>query len=202
MKNISIIILAAGASSRMGKIKQLLPWKNGTLLSNALDTARASRARSIILVTGANAVQIVKNINQEGVDVVNNERWTSGMGSSIVCGMQYIKTNIPNCNGILLMVADQPMIDITYLNELIEVFGKNQAGIIATKYNSGPGVPAVFDNKYFDELVCLNKDYGARDIISANLSTTICLDPAGKQKDIDTMEEYELLIQQYSKDKK
>ena len=121
-KNIHIIILAAGASTRMGKIKQLLPWKNGTLLSNALNTARASNAGSVTVVTGANSAQILKQIDQDGINVLINEHWTTGMGSSIVSGMHYLRKNTPDCRAVLLMLSDQPLIDASYLNELMRIY--------------------------------------------------------------------------------
>lgn len=193
--NISILILAARASTRMGKIKQLLPWRKGTLLSNALDTARASTANSVIVVTGANATEIVNHLDQDGVVILKNSDWPSGMGSSIGCGIRYIKDNIPECSAVLLMLADQPLIDASYLDELIGTY-KHRGGIVATSYNSGPGVPAIFDRGHFDELQKLNKEYGAKQVLAAHWSATITLDPQGKQKDIDTIEEYNQLIEQ------
>lgn len=197
--NISILVLAAGASSRMGKIKQLMPWKNGTLLSNALDAARDSNASSVTLVTGAYSDQITKRIDGQNIKVLINEEWTTGMGSSIACGMHYLMTSLPACEAVLLMLADQPLIDATYLNELMSAYDKSPYRIIATKYTSGPGVPAIFDNRHFDDLLRLNEAYGARDIITTHKATTITVDPAGKQKDIDTLAEYKQLLEQHSK---
>ncbi|MBT8184547.1 MAG: nucleotidyltransferase family protein [Eudoraea sp.] len=198
-KHIDIVVLAAGASTRMGKTKQLLPWGKGNLLSNALDAAKTSGARSVNLVTGANAAHILKAIDLEGINVLNNDKWANGMGSSIVCGISYLKARIPECDAALLMLADQPLIDTAYLDRLIKSYEGREGGIIATRYNSGPGVPAIFDKKYFDDLLGLNKTYGARDIISTYESAVFTLDPEGKEIDIDTFEEYEELVEQHSK---
>lgn len=196
---IDIIILAAGAASRMGKIKQLLPWNKGTLLSNALESALATKARSVIVVTGANATQIKNHIKHYGVVIINNKEWATGMGSSIRCGLQHIVDNTADSKAVLLMLADQPLIDASYLKELIDKFISTEGGIVATSYEAGPGVPAIFECSHFNELLQLKKDYGARDIIATHLSTTVSVNPGGKDKDIDTLKDYADLLAQHSK---
>ena len=197
--SIDIVILAAGAATRMGKIKQLLPWKKGTLLSNAIESALTAEARSVVVVTGANAKQITSHIKQDGVMVINNKEWTSGMGSSIRCGLKYLVNKTTDNGAVLLMLADQPLIDANYLKQLMDTYVKSEANIVATSYESGPGVPAIFDSCHFNELLELNKNYGARDIITTHISTTVSVDPEGKDKDIDTSEDYEQLLAKHSK---
>src|SRR4051812_32295917 len=87
MNNTGIIILAAGNSSRFGSSKQLLHFNNKTLLQHAIDEAIDAGAEPVIVVSGANADEISKDINQEQVQIVLNERWQEGMASSIVAGM-------------------------------------------------------------------------------------------------------------------
>ena len=88
MNNTGIIIVAAGSASRFGSIKQLLHFNNKTLLQHAIDEAVDAGAGSVIVVTGAHADEILKNINHEQVEIVHNENWQRGIASGIVAGVQ------------------------------------------------------------------------------------------------------------------
>ncbi|WP_026809707.1 nucleotidyltransferase family protein [Arenibacter latericius] len=188
--NIAVIIMAAGASSRMGTAKQLLPWGKSTLIGNAIKTATDSDAKDVYVVLGARANEIKKSIELKDKAVIYNQDWESGLGSSIANATRFILEKTENYDGILVMLADQPLIDTSYLNELITAFNEAKYSIITTKYNHGNGVPAIFDSSHFLELLQLNKDSGARDIIRLHKDRLISIDPKGKTADVDTYEEY------------
>jgi len=191
--NIAILILAAGESKRMGeRVKQLLPWNSTTLLENALNQAKESQAEDVYVVLGANE-EFIKKQTQLPDDVcINNENWSNGMGSSIVAGVQHMISLAKDYDGILVMLADQPLIDTEYLNKILDTWGKAKATITATGYENGLGVPAMFDKCHFPELLKLTKDYGARNII--NDSNIKIINPQGKEMDIDTWQDYQYLI--------
>ena len=191
--SIPILILAAGASKRMGeRVKQLLPWNNTTLLENALHQAKDSQAKDVFVVLGANEKFIKKQTQLPDEICIYNEHWSSGMGSSIVAGVQHLLSLSKEFDGVLVMLADQPLVDAVYLNEIIATSGKRRATVTATGYENGLGVPAMFDKKHFPELLKLTKDYGARDII--NDSNIKIMNPQGKEMDIDTWQDYQVLI--------
>lgn len=193
-KNIAIVLLAAGESSRMGRAKQLLPWRNSTLLGNAIQSAKQSSGKHIYVVLGARATNIKDSHNDATIHWVVNQDWKKGIGSSIASATSHIlKTGI-TYDGILIMLCDQPLIDTIYLNELMDTFSKTDKGIVATTYKHGNGVPAVFDKMYFLELEKLTEDFGAKDIILKSLEDMITLNPKGKEKDLDTMQEYNELL--------
>lgn len=193
--NIPILILAAGESKRMGeRVKQLLPWQNTTLLENALAQARESQVEEVYVVLGAND-EFIKKQTQLPEDIcIYNENWSNGMGSSIVAGLQHILSLPEDYDGVLVMLADQPLIDAAYLDQVIDTWGKARATITATGYENGLGVPAMFDKCHFTELLKLTKDYGARHII--NDSNIKIINPQGKEMDIDTWQDYQNMIQQ------
>ena len=91
---------------------------------------------------------------------------------------------------IMIMVADQPLIDSTFLSELEKVYAKGEFKIIATSYHNGAGVPAIFDKSLFSELKDLQADFGARRIIKKHKKDVNLVDPKGKEIDIDTKEKY------------
>lgn len=186
--NIVILILAAGASSRMGSIKQLLPWKNTTLLGNAIETAKKV-STDVYVVLGASAEEIKSTVKEE-VHFVINKDWENGLGSSIAYGVETIANNNKNYEGVLVMLADQPFINNNYLKELILLFKTKDKGIIATNYGSQVGVPVLFSVNYFNELQQLNKDFGAKNILKKYNEDVLKIQSKGKEKDIDTPEDY------------
>ena len=191
---ITVLVLAAGSSTRMGQIKQLLPWAKGTLLEKVIKNAKTSGASNVLVVAGANYKEIKATMDFEGVEVIVNRRWATGLGSSVACGMHHILTKEHQSEAVLIVLADQPLMDRVYLNRLMEIYTTEKFGIVATEYKSGPGVPALFDRKYFEELTALNGDYGAKHILNKYVGDSMCIGPEGRERDIDTIEDYEELL--------
>ena len=200
-KKIAVLILAAGESTRMGQIKQLLPWGTTTLLGNAIHNANASMACEVFVVLGAKAQKIKEEVAVEGVVFVENQDWRSGMGTSIVCGIRSLTKQQKTYDGALIMLCDQPLINTLYLNALIDTFIHKEKGIVATRYRNSEGVPAIFGQSYFPELMELNKDYGAKDILKQHKDDVFSLGSHGKAMDIDTMDDYNRLIRMDPKEK-
>lgn len=191
--NIAIIILAAGESKRMiGKIKQLLPWKHTTLLGNAIQQAKLSKANKVYLVLGAHQEAIKANLEVSEIEYIVNQDWQNGIGSSIAVGFETILGSKMPCDAVLIMLADQPLMDTDYLNELIHVWDSTNKSIVATQYNGKAGVPAIFGKVHFEELRKLNHDQGAKHIIDK--SDILVVSSQGKEVDVDTWEAYQNLL--------
>ncbi len=191
--SIPILLLAAGESKRMeGKIKQLLPWKDVTLLENAVKQAN-NVADDVYVVLGSNMDTIKKSLSPP-INVIHNPNWKSGMGSSISVGVRYVLDKHKNLDGLLIMLADQPLIDSGYLKELQEAFREDSPFIVATAYENRLGVPAVFHHSILPELSDLNNNYGAKHIIQKYQRFTKTVFPKGKEVDVDTPKEYKQLI--------
>lgn len=187
MPKIATLILAAGSSSRMGKIKQLLPWKNTTLLGHAIEGAK-SISEPILVVLGANADIILSDL-PAGVKHIINLGWESGMGTSIALGVaQLEETEKPSA--IMILLSDQPLIDGAYLNQMLSSFITAKAKIAATRYGSGFGVPAIFSKDFFEELKSLDKDFGAKHLLKKHSKLVLSMDAGGKEIDLDTQENY------------
>ncbi|MCK0145838.1 nucleotidyltransferase family protein [Arenibacter sp. F26102] len=189
--NIAILMMAAGTSSRMKAIKQLLPWGNTTLIGNALKNAQDSNAITILTVLGAYMEEIIQETQFGSTETVYNPDWKMGLGNSIACGTKHLLKQKEHYDGILIMLTDQPFIDGQYLNALIDHFTNSHHSIVATKYTSRVGVPAIFGKAHFEALLALDSDFGARDIIKTHIADVLTLSPNGKEVDIDTLEEYE-----------
>lgn len=189
--NIAILILAAGESKRMQGIKQLLPWKNTTLLGNAIEEAKLSNGNAICVVLGANANKISPTIAHYNVPIIENKNWKNGIGKSIACGVNFLKENPLKYDAILIVLADQPLINSSYYNLLIDKYSQKEAKIIASEINNKPSVPAIFDAFYFDKLAQLSEDKGAKEILLAAQKDVYILRSNTNLIDVDTLNSYE-----------
>jgi molybdenum cofactor cytidylyltransferase len=193
-----VLLLAAGSSSRMGFPKQLLKWNNTTLLQHTIHTVKHVDQDETILVLGAHFEDITSQIDVSETTVVFNENWEKGLGNSIACGMNYVKHSLPQMDCVLILLADQPLIDANFLNEIIKTHKKNPDHIICTQYeHHKSGVPALFNNTYFEELSQLNHDKGAKDLLKRHPKDVLFLNAMHLISDIDTMEDYEKLYKQF-----
>ncbi len=194
---IAILLLAAGASVRMGQNKLMLPWKGTFLLDHSLQAALDSKAGHVFVILGANAEEILQNLPERSAsDFFVHQQWQEGMGSSLTAGMEYIKGHPYNPDAILIMVADQPLMDITYLNSMIDTFLASPLPIVATRYGDRGGVPAIFDKTCFKKLRSLKGDSGARELLAERASDILLFDAGNRIKDIDTPEDYQKLKRQ------
>jgi molybdenum cofactor cytidylyltransferase len=190
-KNIGLILLAAGASKRLGRSKQLLKYRGQTLLEHSLETALASMAETIVVVLGANAEQIGAGIKNDKVQVVINCEWKEGMASSIRSGIKAI-TKI-GVEGIILMVCDQPYVTCDLLNELIAAHKKTGKQIVACSYQNTFGPPVFFHHSLFDKLLQLKGDVGARNIVKQHSDLVEVIPFAEGAVDVDTEADYQNL---------
>jgi len=194
VNHIAHIILAAGASSRMGQPKQLLQWGQYSLIENEILKSLQYEKLSTYVILGANFEIIKAKISNLPVEILHNKNWSSGMGTSIVCGVQHILQSNVDYEGALITLIDQPLIKEKHRQLLLSKFTNNQHKIIATSMKERIGVPAVFPNIYFEELLKLREDYGARYVIKKHIENVIPISCSGCTDDIDTMEDYEALL--------
>jgi len=188
---VAAIILAAGASTRMGQSKQRLAWKSGTLLTHAIHTAKQAGISSITVVLGADEKTNRDSIAAEQVNIVSNPQWESGMGSSLKAGLKRIVTSTPGIDAILVMVCDQPFITPNHLRALID--GLDAAGIKAvfSQYAGTEGVPATFSKDLFYQIQALDDDQGAKKIIQQlNKEEFSVVELKDGEIDLDTFDQY------------
>ena len=189
---VALLLLAAGASTRMGQPKQLLPYCGRTLLRHAAETAAATGCAPIILVTGALHDELLPEIAGLPIQTVHNSYWESGMASSIRAGLATVVAAHPRA--VLIMLTDQPLVTPELLRQLIAQQQTTQAPIVAAAYGDTLGVPAVFDQSVFNELLQLQGTQGANRLI-VGLGTAVgrVAFPNGLL-DIDTPEQYAALV--------
>ncbi|MBZ4041027.1 nucleotidyltransferase family protein [Flavobacterium hibisci] len=190
MNQTAIVVLAAGNSKRMGQSKQLLPWKNSTLLGSVIENTCLVEAVEVFVVLGAYTNEIKEKIDLSRANILINENWQQGLGSSIALATAEINKKYPDINAILFVLADQPFISIHHLNTLLALHKKEKEAIVITRKEDYRGVPVLFPGKFFSELTLLINDEGAKQIINRNKSEVKEVITQDNIADIDTFESY------------
>ena len=186
--------MAAGSSSRMGTPKQLLQWKEATLIEDVITKALQLNTIKTIVVLGANHDKIISKITSYPIEIIHNLEWHKGLGNSIAFGVNHIQNNY-QADGVLMVLADQPLIETSYLKAMTDSFEVNKNQIVATQYNNSKlGVPALFDRCYFNELSTIDGDKGAKSILKKHSNSVIKMKLATNVFDVDTEEDYRKLF--------
>jgi molybdenum cofactor cytidylyltransferase len=178
--SIAAVVLAAGASSRLGEVKQLIVLGGEALLERAVRVAREAGCSPVVVVVGAHYVQVLgNNVLGDAVPVINDE-WEEGMASSIRFGVRALEFAARDAEGVLLMTCDQPAVTVKHLGRLMA-----RAEVKASRYAGKNGVPAFFPKKYFGELMELQGDVGARKLLAEARYEEL----ENGELDIDTVED-------------
>ncbi len=187
----AIVILAAGSSKRMGEPKQLLPWGNSTLIEHIIQKALKVKVTEVSVVLGANFEIINKQIKNYPINIITNTNWKAGLSISISKAVSHYITE-QKIEALIFILADQPFISDNYLKQMLSNYMVNQNQIIATQYEDGKlGVPVLFDKYFFNELLSLNGDIGANQILQNNKRYVKALEVSFNHIDIDTKVDYQ-----------
>ena len=185
-----IILLAAGASSRLGRPKQLLVYEGKTLLQHGIQMAIDTGIKPIVAVLGANANFLIKETANQSIEVILNDQWEEGMAASIRSGIQHLIETAPEVNAAIIMVCDQPYVTTKLLKDLVIKYQQSGKPIIASSYKNNQGTPALFDKTIFTSLLELKGDVGAKRIMKANPDLVALVNFPLGEIDIDTEEDY------------
>lgn len=188
---IAIMILAAGASTRMGRPKQLLPYGEHSFLRHTAEVAVASGYQPIVVVLGAYAEQTRSELSQLPVQVVENGQWSKGMGTSIQVGIQALSTMSDPVEAAVLTLCDQPFVSARIITRLIEAYRITGQPIVASAYSGTLGVPALFRHSFFPKLMALSSREGAKQVIQKHPQEVVSIPFPEGTIDIDTPKDYE-----------
>ena len=193
--NVALIILAAGESKRMGKVKQLLNINGESMLIRVIKTAFDSQCFPIVVVLGANKAQIVPELEDAPITIIDNPAWQEGMASSVKMGLVGVYMTQKAIDAVIYLTSDMPFVSIALIKKLIAEAEKDEnVTIVASKYENQLGIPTLFKRNHFNELLDLNGEHGAKKVILNNMASTVSVDFEAGKYDIDTPEDYKNLL--------
>lgn len=187
VRAVGLVLLAAGSSSRMGTPKQLLPFRGKPLVRHCAEIALAA-FQPLITVVGASAPEVEAALAGLPVQIVHNKLWEQGIGASIQAGVR--RAAELGLEGVVLSLADLPLVTAKYLSGLLEKQGTSGELIVASRYAGTVGVPALFSRQYFPHLLGLEPTQGCKGIIMSNGESAILVDCPAAEFDIDTPHDY------------
>jgi molybdenum cofactor cytidylyltransferase len=187
---VAAIVLAAGASQRFGQPKQLLPVGSKTMIQHVVDVVLDSPVEQVIVVLGYRAAEIGASIADRPVQVVVNEKWQSGLSSSVQAGVLAVKAEV---DAALFVLADQPGVTAEVIARLIERYRQTRAPIVVPTHRGRRGNPVLFDRSLFAGLMEVKGDQGGRQLIArqGDKLEEVEVETEAIFTDVDTAEDYQ-----------
>lgn len=188
---IAAIVLAAGAATRMGRLKQLLPYHGRTFVEHSIQQAVEAGFQPVVVVVGAEPEAVIAAIGAEPVEIALNEAWESGMGSSIAVGTRHLEGS--DSQAVAILLADQPLVTSHHLVSMASLLDVPNVQIVAAEYNRTLGVPALFKRETFPLLATLPPQTGARHLLRESRPEIRAFPLPEAALDIDTPDDFEKL---------
>jgi molybdenum cofactor cytidylyltransferase len=184
------LVLGAGGSQRLGRPKQLLPYRDGTLLGHVVGVARTCSFHQLVLALGGAAEEVREHVDVQGAEVVVNDAYGEGCSSSIAAALRAVD---PRCDVLVLMLGDQPGVTAATVAALLA--GRGDSPLAVCRYDDGRGHPIAFARATFAALAGLHGDKGvwrlldqrAVDVTEVQIDGPIPLD-------VDTEEDYAAVL--------
>jgi molybdenum cofactor cytidylyltransferase len=191
---VGAVVLAAGSSSRMGTPKQMLLFRGQTLLRRAALAALRAGCSPVIVVTGAHAEQLRKELHGLDVREVVNTRWDTGMASSVRAGVEALAESNAGTAAVVLMLCDQPHVTPDVIAGLVAAHRATGSPVVASQYGRSFGVPALFGRPLFAELARLEGRSGAKQVIERHTSEAHFMPFPEGEIDVDTPDDFSQLL--------
>jgi molybdenum cofactor cytidylyltransferase len=186
------LVLGAGGSRRLGRPKQLLPYRGGTLLGHVICVARSCPFDQLVVAIGGASDEVRANVDLTGADVIVNDAYGAGCSSSIATALAAVDTR---CQVLVLMLGDQPGVSAATVSALLAGRGRSPLAVCA--YDDGRGHPIAFAREVFGELTSLHGDKGVWKLLDRRAGDVIEVPIAGPVPlDVDTPEDYEAVLAQ------
>lgn len=187
------VVLAAGASSRLGRPKQLLPFRGRPLLEHTLALVAELGLDEVVVVLGGSAEAILERIVLHGARPVANPNYAAGQSTSLKAGLAAVEER---ADAVIFLLGDQPLLPAGTVPALIETYQTTGAPIVVPSYGGVRGNPVLFDRLVFPLLHGLKGDQGARPLLRAraDLVREAPVDATAPPADIDTWEDYRAVL--------
>lgn len=184
--HLHIIVLAAGASMRLGQPKQLVSIAGHPALQHVVSNAVAVAGSAVSVVLGAQAADLTRLLQHSSATVLINRQWEEGMAASIRCGVNSLSQG---CDAAMLLLGDQVAVSASDLKRLVSAWNGQDSVIAASVYSGQLGVPAIFPRWCFSELLQLRGDQGAKTVINRHAGRLVHVPMPNAALDLDTLED-------------
>jgi molybdenum cofactor cytidylyltransferase len=195
MRAVGAVILAAGGSQRMGQAKQLLRVGGRSLVRRAVEAAVNAGCAPVVVVVGARGDDVRAELCDCGVEVVVNEAWARGIGTSIRVGVSHLAALSHPPPALLIMLCDQPLVDAAVLGRLLEAHARAaERQVTVAEFEGTLGPPVIVDAALFSALLALPDDRGAKGLWTRRpeIVQRVACPEAGV--DVDTPEDFERVV--------
>lgn len=186
----AVLVLAAGSSQRLGRPKQLLPYRSGVLLDAALDTAREAGVAQIVVALGGAGDEVRARVDLTGCDLADNPAYGTGCSSSIAAALPRLA---PDIAVLVLMLGDQPGVAAETVRRLLA--GRGDAALSVCRYDDGIGHPFAFGRAMFGELADMHGDKAVWKLLDRHVADVVEVRVPGPIPwDVDTEEDYQRML--------
>jgi len=190
-RNLHVVVLAAGGSARLGQPKQLVRVHGRPLVHLVVDRAVSLAGHAVTVVLGAHAKEIAPCLRSSSASIVINREWEQGIASSIRTGIASVGAG---CSAVMILLADQLAVTADDLKRLAAAWGGETKTIATAVYNGTFGVPAIFPEWCFSELMQLRGDSGAKVLLQRHRDRLLHVQMPNAAMDLDTPEDLELVL--------
>jgi len=187
---ISLVILAAGKSTRMKENKLLLNIDGETLIEHVVRTARRSTVDEVVVVLGYEAQKLKEHLSGLDCKLVINENYAKGQSESVKAGLTAISSN---ADALMFLPADVALIDAQSINGVAEEYRRSKSRIIIASHNRQSGHPILIDRALFHEVAGINEEtLGLKAVINRHRPEInyVAVGTENVLIDIDTQEEF------------
>ena len=186
------IVLAAGASSRMGRPKSLLPIGDGLFVTRVCTTLLEAGVDDLVVVAGPEHEAIAAALAAAGLParVVENRRRDEGQLSSVLAGLAV--ADRPGVDAVLVHLVDVPLVRADTVRAVLDAFTRTHAAVVRPEVCGRHGHPVLFARRVFDDLRRADPAVGAKAVVRAHAEQVcdVAVDDEGACRDVNTPEEY------------
>jgi molybdenum cofactor cytidylyltransferase len=182
------LVLAAGAGTRFGGIKQLADFNGRPLLEHALLAMTASPVDRSVVVLGSGAEEVQAKVDLHGAESRICSRWGEGQSASLACGLE----GLADCDAVVVILGDQPRLSPDAIRRVIAARGNGAQAVRAT-YRGDPGHPVLLERELFERMRDVSGDHGARNLLMSASVREVPCDDLGGGEDVDTPAELDAL---------
>jgi molybdenum cofactor cytidylyltransferase len=190
VRAVAAVILAAGASSRLGRPKQLLMVRGKTLIARAVDTAIEAGCDPVVVVLGRDAEACKTALGDRPVVCVENIDWATGMGSSLRVGVRTARSVAAEAESVCVLLADQPNVTSQTLRRLIETKARSDRPIAVASFAGTVGPPVIVSGPALERLMNWPNEQGAKALWLAEPNDVLRVECPEAEADVDTEEDY------------